>query len=81
MGLYVRDESVNRLAEKLRRTLGAKTKTDAVRTALEHMLREAEQPKPLRARLKRIQAATLALGTPDPDFDEKAYADSMWGQG
>ena len=39
MPLYIRDSSVDDLAEQLRVRLGARTKTDAVRTALEHAFR------------------------------------------
>lgn len=79
MPLYVRDENVNRLAEKARRTIGAASKTEAVRVALEELIRRQAPATPLRERLKRIQAQTLALGKPDPDFDRKAYSDRMWG--
>lgn len=79
MPLYVRDEQVNRLAEKVRKTLGAATKTDAVRVALERVLLEQKNAVPLRERLKQIQRRTLELGKADPDFDEKAFTDRMWG--
>lgn len=79
MSLYVRDESVNRLAEQLRKALGVRTKTDAVRLALETMLRAEARKAPLGKRLKAIQQLTLAEGNVDADFDEKAYSDRMWG--
>jgi antitoxin VapB len=79
MGLYVRDESVNRLAEEVRKTLGARTKTEAVRLALETLLREQRRKTPFSERIKDLQAKTLALGKPDPNFDQKAFTDDMWG--
>jgi antitoxin VapB len=79
MSLYVRDESVNRLAEQVRKTIGARTKTDAVRVALEKLLQEHEAKPPFSERLKALQAKTRALGEPDPHFDEKAFTDEMWG--
>jgi len=79
MGLYVRDESVNRLAEQARRTIGARTKTEAVRLALEKLLQEHRQKAPFSERIKALQAKTLALGEPDPNFDQKAFSDEMWG--
>ena len=79
MALYVRDEAVNRLAEKARQTLGASTKTEAVRIALERLLHEEKKSIPLRERLKRIQQATLALGKPDREFNEKEFTDRLWG--
>ena len=79
MGLYVRDESVNLLAEKARKTIGARTKTEAVRVALEKLLDEHQPKAPFSERLKTLQARTRALGEPDPSFDRKAYTDEMWG--
>lgn len=79
MALYVRDENVNRLAGEVQRAIGAPTKTDAVRIALEKLLQEQERKLPFSERLKKLQAETLALGKPDPDFDRKAFTDEMWG--
>lgn len=79
MGLYVRDESVNRLAEEVQKAIGVATKTEAVRVALERVL-EAERRKPrFSERLKKLQARAEALGENDPDFDLKAFRDEMWG--
>ena len=78
MGLYVRDESVNQLAEQARRTIGVRTKTEAVRLALEKLLDEHQAKPPFSERLKSLQARTRALGEPDPNFDRKAFTDEMW---
>ena len=79
MALYVRDEDVDRLAGEVQRALGTKTKTEAVRLALQRTLDEKKKEIPLMDRLKAIQAEARRLGNPDPDFDEKAYTDMMWG--
>ena len=78
MGLYVRDEGVNQLAEQVRKTIGARTKTDAVRLALEKLLLEQTRKVPFSERIKDLQAKTLALGKPDPNFDRQAFTDEMW---
>lgn len=79
MGLYVRDESVNRLAEQVRKAIGARTKTEAVRLALKMLLQEHEARPPFSERIKALQARTRALGEPDPNFDQKTFTDEMWG--
>lgn len=79
MALYVRDKDVDRLAGEVQRALGTKTKTEAVRIALQRALDEKKKEIPLMDRLKAIQAEARRLGNPDPDFDEKAYTDMMWG--
>jgi len=54
MPLNIRNEAVNRLAEKLaaRKRLN---KTAAVKLALENELRRIEEAKPLRERLRSLQ--------------------------
>jgi antitoxin VapB len=84
MPLYVRDERVNQLAEQAQKILKAPTKTDAIRQALERVVETSEdvnpaEKPPLAERLKAIQDEVKRLGTPNPDFDEKAYLDEMWG--
>lgn len=79
MGLYVRDEGVNQLAEQVRKAIGARTKTEAVRLALANLLQEQRRKTLFSERIKDLQAKTLALGKPDPDFDRKRFTDEMWG--
>lgn len=79
MALYVRDDDVDRLAGEVQRALGTKTKTEAVRIALERTLDAKKKEVPLIERLKAIQAEARKLGNPDPDFNEKAFTDMMWG--
>jgi antitoxin VapB len=86
MPLYVRDERVNQLAEQARKILNAPTKTDAIRQALERVVveqtkvsDEAGKSEPsLAERLQAIREQYLTMGTPNPDFDEKAFLDEMW---
>ena len=64
MPLNIRNEAVNRLAEKLaaRKRLN---KTAAVKLALENELRRIEEAKPLRERLRSLQDRVLAGLRPD----------------
>ncbi len=79
MPLYVRDERVNQLAEQARKILKAPTKTDAIRQALERVV-EGEKRRPLLGeRLETLKQRYRSMGTADPDFDEKAFLDDMWG--
>ncbi|KQW30986.1 hypothetical protein ASE36_01440 [Rhizobium sp. Root274] len=79
MPLYVGDEKVNQLAEQAQKILKAPTKTDTLRQALERVVQEDEQRPPLAERLENIKQRYQGLGTVDPDFDEKAFLDEMWG--
>lgn len=78
MSLYIRDAKVNDLAEKVMRRRGTKTKTDAVRLALENELKEADKELSLAERIKPLQEKYAALGPNNPNFDEKAFMDEMW---
>ncbi len=53
MGLNIRSEEVNRLAEKLA-AIQKGTKTDAVRIALEEALARRQDKRPLAERLKPL---------------------------
>ncbi|TPP10594.1 type II toxin-antitoxin system VapB family antitoxin [Rhizobium glycinendophyticum] len=80
MPLYVRDERVNQLAEQAQKILKAPIKTDAIRQALERVVHEEEQRRPLAERLEKLRARhnMPAYDTLEP-FDEKAFLDEMWG--
>lgn len=78
MSLYIRDAKVNQLADELMHRLGTKTKTEAVRVALENELKRAGEELTLEERVRKIQDRYAALGPNDPDFDEKALMDEMW---
>jgi antitoxin VapB len=80
MALFIRNPEVHALAEEVRRLTNAKTKTEAVRRALEAPLAQARRAAPLEDRLARSKALADALGTSDPSFDMKAFTDEMWGK-
>ena len=79
MPLYVRDERVNQLAEQAQKILKAPTKTDAIRQALERVVDAEERRPSLAERLEKIKQRYQAMGTDDPDFDQEAFLDEMWG--
>lgn len=79
MPLFIRDPEVDALAEEVRRLTKVKTKTEAVRRALQAQLEEARRALPLRERLERSKALADAMGPTDPDVDMKAYMDELWG--
>ena len=78
MPLYIRDAAVDALAEKVMKATGAKTKTDAVRKALQAQLDAQMNRKPLLERLQPILDRADQIGEPDPDFDMKKYTDELW---
>ncbi|WP_299568029.1 MULTISPECIES: type II toxin-antitoxin system VapB family antitoxin [Roseobacteraceae] len=78
MPLYIRDDKVDELAEQVMQATGAKTKTDAVRQALQAALAAKLDKIPLADRIAPIQARLAALGPVDPDFDMKSFTDEMW---
>ncbi|MEQ8346364.1 MAG: type II toxin-antitoxin system VapB family antitoxin [Sneathiellaceae bacterium] len=79
MALFIRDPEVDALAEELRRLTKARSKTEAVRRALQERVAELRQARPLAARLTRSKALADAMGTGDSTFDMKSYTDEMWG--
>lgn len=79
MALFIRDAEVDALAEEVRRLTKAKTKTEAVRRALQAQLAEARRALPLPDRLARTKALADAMGSSGPGFDMKAYTDEVWG--
>lgn len=81
MALFIRDAAVDALAEEVRRLTKAKTKTEAVRLALQARLDEARKAQPLRERLARAKSLADAMGPSDPGFDMKSYTDALWGDG
>ena len=81
MPLFIRDPDVTAMAEELTRLTRARSKTDAVRTALRHELERTRPSVPLRQRLARIHEKAAKIGLPNPKFDMKAYSDEMWGGG
>lgn len=81
MPLYIRDDTVDDLAERVRKATGAKNKTEAVRAALKAQLDAARNEVPLIDRVRALRERVANLGEPDPTFDQKAFSDEMWGDG
>jgi len=77
MPLNIRNEEVNRLAEKLA-TIKHMTKTDAVMLALKEELRRAKEAVPLKERIKALQERVLARPATGLEAD-KAFFDSLSG--
>lgn len=80
MALFIRDPEVDALAEEVRRVTRARTKTEAVRSALQAQLARARRELPVRERLGRARALADAMGPSDPDFDMKAFTDELWDE-
>ena len=78
MPLYIRDDAVDALAEKVMKATGAKTKTGAVRKASQAQPDAEMNRKPLLERLQPILDRADQIGESDPDFDMKKYTDEMW---
>lgn len=79
MALFIRDDTVDALANELQKVLKVPSKTEAVRTALKHELERVRGKMPLRERVAKAQAMAASIGSPDPNFDLKAFTDEMWG--
>lgn len=79
MPLYIRDESVNSLAEKVVKTTDVKNKTEAVRLGLKSILEKKKKEKSLLEHVHELQASLKSIGEPDPNFDMKKFTDEMWG--
>ena len=75
MPLFIRDEDVTTMAEELARLIRARSKTEAVRTALRHELERTRARVPVRERLARIHEKAATIGLPNPNFDMKAWSD------
>jgi antitoxin VapB len=80
MPLFIRDDAVDALAREVQLATKAKSKTEAVRIALEHELERTRRARPLRERIAAAMAIADSLGPGDPDFDMKAFTDEMWGE-
>lgn len=79
MPLYIRDDKVDALAEQVMRLTGAKTKTDAVREALQAALDAKLNQTSIFDKIKPLQSRVAELGEVNPDFDMKKFTDEMWG--
>jgi antitoxin VapB len=79
MPLYIRDDEVDALAVELKKLTRARSKTEAVRSALRHEIERNRGSVPLRDRLAKLQAKARRIGLPNPDFNMKKFSDEMWG--
>jgi hypothetical protein len=78
MGLYIRDDGVNELADRLAAATG-QTKTQAVREALEARLRTLRSPATIRARIAAIQERMRAGGVVADGASDKEFMDELSG--
>jgi antitoxin VapB len=78
MALYIRDPEVDMLVAEVQRLTGTATKTEAVKNALKKEIAAAEAEIPLARRLAPVFERAAKLGSPDPNFDMKAFMDEMW---
>jgi antitoxin VapB len=69
MPLYVRDNDIDALAVELQKLTNARSKTEAVRLALQHEIERSRASIPLRDRIAKLQAV---IGLPNPNFDMNA---------
>ena len=77
MPLNIRNEDVNRLAERLAR-ITRLNKTEAVKLALENELKRSAEVIPLRERLRPLQDRILARAATGIEAD-KAFYDDLSG--
>jgi antitoxin VapB len=77
MPLNIRNDDVNRLAERLALRKGI-SKTDAVKLALQNELRRLDDAIPLRERLRPLQERILARPKTGLEAD-KAFYDELSG--
>lgn len=78
MPLHIRDEEVNRLAERLAARKGL-NKTEAVKIALENELYRLDQAVPLRERLRALQQRVRKRPATGLSAD-KAFYDDLSGE-
>lgn len=77
--LYIRDPDVAALAAKLQDLTGSRTKTEAVRLALQQAIERANAKRSFAQRNAHVLEMADALGSTNPEFDSKAFFDQMWG--
>ena len=79
MSLYIRDPDVASLAAKLQDLTGSRTKTEAVRLALQQAIERANEKRSFAQRNAHVLEMADALGSTNPEFNSKAFFDQMWG--
>jgi antitoxin VapB len=78
VSLYIRDPDVDALAGELMRRLGAKSKAEVVRQALENELERTATPVALNELITKYQQKVAAIGLSDPSYDHKTHMDEGW---
>ena len=81
MSLFIRDDEVDALARQVQKATNARSKTEAVRTALRHELERVGKPIPLRDRVRKFQVMARQMGPDSQGFDMKSFMDKMWEEG
>ncbi|UGY30384.1 type II toxin-antitoxin system VapB family antitoxin (plasmid) [Bradyrhizobium barranii subsp. apii] len=79
MPLFIRDDDVDALAAKLQAATKSRTKTEAVRLALEHELQRVREKQPASERAAASIAIARTMGPGGGSFDMKTFTDDMWG--
>ncbi|WP_164989291.1 type II toxin-antitoxin system VapB family antitoxin [Roseovarius sp. A46] len=80
MPLYIKDPDVDALVERYLAASGAKTKTEAVRTALRNAIAALEKRGTLAERVARVQRKAVAAGLTPREMDDKPFMDELWGE-
>jgi antitoxin VapB len=80
MPIFVKDPVADELLGNVLRASGETNKTKAIVNALRHELARLNAVIPLAQRMEALQSTYAKLGTPDPQFDMKAFSDEMSGQ-
>lgn len=81
MPLYIKDDEVDALATEFQSLSGARSKTEAVRTALKDAIEsERDRKTKIHEAIKEAQARAAAMGIrPGSDFDMKEFMDDLSG--
>ncbi|WP_246103132.1 type II toxin-antitoxin system VapB family antitoxin [Rhizobium straminoryzae] len=79
MSLDIRDAEIDALAGEVMRRLGAKSKSEAVRRALQNELTRGDGRQAPKDSVTRIQDRIASrMGSHPARYDDKAYMDEMW---
>jgi antitoxin VapB len=78
MSLFIKGDEIDRLAAAVQQAIGARSKSEAVKLALEHELARTNARIPLSKRLTHAKALAARIGEPNAAFDMKAFTDKMW---
>jgi antitoxin VapB len=79
MALYIKDATVDSLAERYQAAIKAKTKTEAVRQALEKALKgDAEPDDYVERAIAWARDFNARTKHNETEYDEKAFIDSLY---